>query len=530
MEELRENLFSWYNFKPNAEILDLGNNIANYIKDAKVKVDNEPVEGKEYDYVLMVGMLAIAKEFMNSENPRLDLLSKAKSYLKEDGVLLIAEDNKFGIKNWNGKRDLDGTLDYREITRQYNPNENGLLAKHQIKELLSKIGITNNKFYYLFPDFNIPNLIITDDYILTEEDITRNFESYEEGEYVNFNENLALTQIVKESPEQAKFFANSFFIEASNVEIKTDINYVSFTNYRKKEYRIATIIKRDYVQKKAAIQNAQIHIDSIAKSLENFPQENSKVLDNKVENFLESKFIKEAQRLDLYLSNINDYNTFVKEFNKYRQVVYQNVVEYAEINKNELTEKIRNYNEEKLLKMKFLSNAFIDMLPKNCFVIEGQYNFFDQEWMEKNYPAEYIIYRAILNTTGVMQKFGEEKIFKEFGIYDYIDLFKALEEDFRNKVIDEKMLYGIFEQKVTTREAMIADFTRKIIDRDVEIDRLNVDIEGRKAHVEQLLGVITEKENQIINISNSLSWRITKPLRDVSGKIHEMKTKKINKK
>ena len=88
------------------------------------------------------------------------------------------------------------------------------------------------------------------------------------------------------------------------------------------------------------------------------------------------------------------------------------------------------------------------------------------------------------------------------------------------------MLYDVFDKKTITREAMIADFTRKIIDRDVEIGRLKIDIEGRKAHVEELLGVISEKENQIVTISNSLSWRITKPLRDLSGKLYKLKNKR----
>lgn len=526
MEELKENLFSWYSFKKGAEILDLGNNISKYIKNNEIKIDKEPAEGKKYDYVLIVGMLAKANEFIDSENPRLDLLNKAKEYLKEDGKILIAEDNKFGMKNWNGKRDLDGSLDYRELTRSYNSKENGLLAKHQIKDLLKQVGILNNKFYYMFPDFNIPNVIFTDKYTVTEEDITRNFETYELGELVNFNENLALTEIVKENPEQVKFFANSFFIEASNAEIETDINYVSFTNYRKKEYRIATIIKKDSVQKKAAIIDAQKHIDNISENIKLFPKVNTEVLDIRVGNYLESKFIKDVQRLDLYLSSINSFDNFVQEFKKYIEIVYQNVVNYSEINKENLNEELKKYDEAKLSKMHFLKNAFTDMLPKNCFVIDDKYCFFDQEWMEANIPAEYIIYRAIVNTSGVIEKFGEEKVFKEFGIYENIDLFKILEEKFRKKVIDDEMLYGLFKQNVTTREAMIADFTRKIIDRDVEIEKLNVDIEGRKAHVEQLLGVINEKENQIINISNSLSWRITKPLRDVSGKIHEIKNKK----
>lgn len=516
MEELKENLFNWYNFKENSDILDFGGNIAKYIHGQKV--DTKPEENKKYDYVILVGVLEKAGKQEN--------LEKAISFLKPDGKLLIAENNKFGIKNWNGKRDLTGSLDYREITRKYNSNEVGMLAKHELKEMLDNEGISNYKFYYLFPDYNLPNLIITDEYTLTEEDISRNFEAYEEGEFVNFNENLALTEIVKESSAQAKFFANSFLIEASKEQIETDIKYVSFTNYRKKEYRVETILTNDYAIKKASNSKAQKHIDNISKNLSKFPTKNSRVVEALDGQVLKSKFIKDTSRLDLYLQSLNSYDLFLQEFNKYKEKVYQNALEYDAV-REELPEEIKSYDENKLSKMKFLQYAFTDMLPKNCFKVGEEYLFFDQEWCESYYPVEYIIYRAIRNTAGIANKYGEDIIFKDLGIFEYINLFEQLEENFRKKVIDEKMLYDVFDKKVVTREAMIADYTRKIIDRDVEIDRLKVDIDGRKAHVEELLGVIDEKENQIISISNSFSWRITKPLRDVSGKIHEIKSKKI---
>lgn len=517
MEELKENLFNWYNFKENSEILDFSNNIKKYIKNQK-RVDTKPVFNKKYDYVILVGMLEKAgKE---------DCLNKAISYLKPDGILLIAENNKFGIKNWNGKRDLTGSLDYRELTRTYNSDEIGMLSKNEIKNMLERFNINNQKFYYIFPDFNLPNLIFSDEYKITEEDISRNFESYEEGELVNFNENLALAEIIKENPEQIKFFANSFLIEASMQKISSDIKYVSFTNYRKKEYRICTVLTNEFAKKKATNIESQAHIENIAKNLNNFPQENSRVLEILEGKELKSKYIKDVQRLDLCMQQFNDYAQLLKEFNEYKKVVYQNVLEY-EMVKSDIPEELKTENEQLLSKMKYSKYAFIDMLPKNCFKIGGEYLFFDQEWCENYYPVEYIIYRAILNTNGIIEKYGKEIIFEDLGIMEFIDLFERLEEHFRNKVIDDKMLYDIFNQKVTTREAMIADFTRKIIDRDVEIEKLKVDIEGRKAHVQELLGVISEKENQIIAISNSLSWRITKPLRDVSGKLHEIKNKKI---
>lgn len=514
MEEFKENLFSWYNFKAGANILDFGNNISKYIKNQNI--DIEPKASQKYDYVILVGVLEKANKEEN--------LRKAVSYLKEDGKLLIAENNKFGIKNWNGKRDLTGSLDYREITRTYNSNEAGLLSKNEIKQLLLKENIKNYKFYYLFPDYNLPNLIVTDEYRLTEEDISRNFESYEEGELVNFNENLALTEIVKEDPEQVKFFVNSFLIEASKKEIENNIKYISFTNYRKKEYRISTILTDDYAIKKSASIDADKHIQNISENLKFFPKEQAKVIEVFEDGNLKSKFIKENLRLDLEFQKISNYDEFLLEFNKYKNVVYQNVLEYNEI-KDKLPEELKTYN--LLSKMKFQEHSFIDMLPKNCFKVNDEYLFFDQEWCENYYPVEYIIYRAIKNTAGISERFGEDRIFKDLEIDEYIDLFEKLEENFRKKVIDDKMLYDVFNKKTITREAMIADFTRKIIDRDVEIEKLKTDIEGRKAHVNELLNVISEKENQIVSISNSLSWRITKPLRDVSGKLHEFKNKKI---
>ena len=414
MEEFKENLFSWYNFKAGANILDFGNNISKYIKNQNI--DIEPKASQKYDYVILVGVLEKANK---EENFR-----KAVSYLKEDGKLLIAENNKFGIKNWNGKRDLTGSLDYREITRTYNSNEAGLLSKNEIKQLLLKENIKNYKFYYLFPDYNLPNLIVTDEYRLTEEDISRNFESYEEGELVNFNENLALTEIVKEDPEQVKFFVNSFLIEASKKEIENNIKYISFTNYRKKEYRISTILTDDYAIKKSASIDADKHIQNISENLKFFPKEQAKVIEVFEDGNLKSKFIKENLRLDLEFQKISNYDEFLLEFNKYKNVVYQNVLEYNEI-KDKLPEELKTYN--LLSKMKFQEHSFIDMLPKNCFKVNDEYLFFDQEWCENYYPVEYIIYRAIKNTAGISERFGEDRIFKDLEIDEYIDSgFKSI--------------------------------------------------------------------------------------------------------
>ena len=42
-----------------------------------------------------------------------------------------------------------------------------------------------------------------------------------------------------------------------------------------------------------------------------------------------------------------------------------------------------------------LKKAFIDMVPMNCFYDNDELVFFDQEFMREDFPAKYIMFRAI---------------------------------------------------------------------------------------------------------------------------------------
>ena len=92
-------------------------------------------------------------------------MRKSKLFLKEEGTFLIAIDNKYGIKNWKGKDEYKALL-----------KENSNITKKNIEKNLKELGFGNYKFYYIFPEYKAPNLIYTDDYKITTEDISRNFE------------------------------------------------------------------------------------------------------------------------------------------------------------------------------------------------------------------------------------------------------------------------------------------------------------------------------------------------------------------
>ena len=84
IREIKKGVWSWYEFKPKAEI---------YIADGK-NID----EKKKYDYVISIA--AIEKEIKPAEE-----LKKYKKILKEDGCLLLGMNNRLGIKYFCGDRD-----------------------------------------------------------------------------------------------------------------------------------------------------------------------------------------------------------------------------------------------------------------------------------------------------------------------------------------------------------------------------------------------------------------------------------------
>ena len=42
-----------------------------------------------------------------------------------------------------------------------------------------------------------------------------------------------------------------------------------------------------------------------------------------------------------------------------------------------------------------LKTAYVDMIPRNAFWIDGQICWFDQEYILENAPAKWVIYRAL---------------------------------------------------------------------------------------------------------------------------------------
>jgi len=245
----RRNLLSWYEFKKDSSLLEIGSGwgaltglfcekvdkvtaVELTKKRAEItafrhkdeenltviagNIDNIKTKEK-FDYVTSIGVLEYAGKYTNSENPYYDFLEKLKSFLKPNGVLIIAIENKFGLKYWAGANE-DHAGSFFESIEDY-PIDRGIktFTKKEITKMLEKAGFGNIKFYYPLPDYKLPTEIFSDEYLPTFKHNIRSgmmpYPDYVHEREIFFNEKLASDNIIKNG--NFDFFANSFLIFAT---------------------------------------------------------------------------------------------------------------------------------------------------------------------------------------------------------------------------------------------------------------------------------------------------------------------------
>lgn len=168
---------------------------------------------KKFDIITLIGVLEYARYYTSTKNPFIDFLKNIKKMLKPDGVILIAIENKYGLKYWAGAREdhtgvfFDGIQGYGSTN-----SEVRTFSKKQLEHILMEAGYGNQQFYYPFPDYKFPVQIFSDSYMPKPEDVACSKDSYDSTRRYLFNETIAFEEIVR-SGEFATF-SNSFLIVA----------------------------------------------------------------------------------------------------------------------------------------------------------------------------------------------------------------------------------------------------------------------------------------------------------------------------
>lgn len=321
LTQIRQNILNWYNFSDNCDILEIGAGMGAITgvlcKNAKSVTsvelskrrataiskrhkDKENLEiivgnlndikfDKKYDYITLIGVLEYASLFTEGKNPFVDFLKNIKGLLKENGKILIAIENKFGLKYFAGAVEDHTSIKYDSIVGYNNKIGPQTFGKDELKDILNSAGLNYSRFYYALPDYKLPNVIFSDHYLPDENMIDKYYDTYYyENTKLNFDEKKAYKEIIKNN--KFDFFSNSFFVVCSKEEIEENVDFALFNS--KSDVKNTNVIKYNkgkYYEEKIELNKKHIPNEIVGEYLEN--TEERKNINCEYSDFFKKEYI-----------------------------------------------------------------------------------------------------------------------------------------------------------------------------------------------------------------------------------------------
>lgn len=247
---IRQNIVSWIPFESTASVLEIGSGCGAVtralakrcgqvtcvelskkrslinawrnrdLENLKILVGNfQEVEKhlpQKYDYITLIGVFEYAESYMGGEQAAKTMLQCVAKHLAPGGKLIIAIENRLGLKYWAGcAEDHVGT--YFEGLEGYYRTKG--VRTYSRKELLAQIngaGSFKTTFYYPYPDYKFPYYIYSDRYLPRRGELKDNRQNFDMPKMDLFDEGKVFDSLIDNDlfPE----FSNSFLVMVEKEE------------------------------------------------------------------------------------------------------------------------------------------------------------------------------------------------------------------------------------------------------------------------------------------------------------------------
>ena len=454
IESIRSGLLGWYNFPEDANILRTGNNA--------VCIDGSAL----YDYVISITDL-------EKETDPGQFLMQCRKLLKPEGHLLLALNNRFGLRYFCGDRDpyternFDGIENYKRAYSSVNDTFNGrCYGKAEIKKMLGDAGFKKIKFFSVLTDLDNPSFIFAEDYLPNEDLSNRIFPTYNYPNTVFLEESALYQQFI----ENGMFheIANAYLIECTVSGELSDVCHVTSSLERGCEDALFTIIHNNgMVEKKAAYPEGEKRLEELYRHNEELRANGIEVLDARFENGSYVMPYVSAETGQLFLKKLlrQDVNLFLEKMDEFRDMILASSKIVSE----------DKWDGEGAI----LEKGFLDLVPLNSFYLDGKYVMFDQEFCEENYPANVLIWRMIATfysgDVEANKRYPMDKLIERYDLKRNRKKWQDMEWEFLSKLRKEEEL-RIYHNQVWANSDVINSNRQRMNYSTEDYQRLFIDI------------------------------------------------------
>ena len=396
--------------------------------------DIEPELPKDYDYICLIGVFEYGQGYIGGQTPYQDFLNILLPHLAKGGRLIIAIENKYGLKYFAGcKEDHLGTW-FSGIENYVDGGGVRTFSRRGLERIFRSCGVQEYHFYYPYPDYKFMTALYSDAYLPGKGELTNNLRNFDRDRMLLFDEKNAFDGIAEDG--LFPVFSNSYI---AVIGADFDVKYVKYSNDRAPEYAIKTEIGRNAsgeisVRKYPMCSAAKEHIRGMAAAYDKLSERfrggmleinRCELTDNEAECFAGFEFVQGAplsELMDRCLDR-DDTEGFLKLFREYvKRISYHSEYPVADFD---------------------LIFANI-LVPKPAQWDKEKWTLIDYEWtFGKTIDAKELAFRAIycyLMEDNKRNKLNLDLILEELGITEEdAENYREQEENFQNFVTGKHM-------------------------------------------------------------------------------------------
>lgn len=162
-----------------------------------------------YDYITLIGVFEYADGYISGDEPYQEMLEVIKKHLVPHGKIVIAIENRLGVKYWAGCTE-DHTGRYFEGIEGYTDTRGvRTFSKKEWEQMIAAAGL-KAEFYYPYPDYKFPLALYSDHYLPGKGELNLNIMNFDRERLELFDEGKVYDSLIDE--ELFPLFANSFLI------------------------------------------------------------------------------------------------------------------------------------------------------------------------------------------------------------------------------------------------------------------------------------------------------------------------------
>lgn len=182
-----------------------------------------------YDVITLIGVFEYSNGYIGGDQPFVDMLRTIRTHLAPGGRLVIAIENRLGLKYWSGCTEdhtgtwFEGLEDYPKTSSVHT------FSRKEMDQLVKDAGGLSYRMYYPYPDYKFPMQIFSDERLPKEGELKELRYNFDRSRMVLFDEIRVMDSLIRN--DLFPVYSNSYLLVLTREETELPEEHCIYAKY-----------------------------------------------------------------------------------------------------------------------------------------------------------------------------------------------------------------------------------------------------------------------------------------------------------